>query len=209
MTYKGIAISGKAGSGKTTVANALDELFLAQFTASKVLHLATPIYEEAYDLGMDRDPSKKDRGLLQRIGDERTAKDPSYYPRRLIEYLDLHNSALPKAGERRGLVTYAFDNAPVIGIVDDLRKVVEAEYLAQRGFALVRLNVQPWTQENNLRRRDGRYEPSKLYHWTETDLDNYSRFDVVLPNDGELAPQQLAWIIAKVLGMEVSPKHGE
>lgn len=205
MKYIGIAISGKAAAGKDVVGEALLDMLHTQFSPAKIMKLAAPIYTEAIEMyGMD--PSKKDRPLLQRIGDAHTTFEPTFYPRMLMQEIENVNAVLSvKHKFRKSLVEYE----PIIPIVTDVRKIIEAEYLRQKGFALVRLDVDVEVQHRRLVARDGGYNLNDLLHWTETDLDHYAGFDMVFPNNGHFNPQSVAYFILKSLGMEVSPNENE
>lgn len=197
MKYAGVAISGKAGAGKTAVAKELDDFFVVDFAPSRIMRLADEIYQEAYAQGMPR--GEKDRPLLQSIGDARTAVEPSYYARKLVE------------NRRRAVAGYAEKGSrePLVAIVDDLRKVVEAEYLRQQGFALVRLEAFEHVRNVRLLQRDGSLQEAALSHWTETDLDNYDRWDLKVPNNGFQTAQQVALFIYRSLGFDRVVLDGE
>jgi hypothetical protein len=189
MPLKGIAISGKAAAGKDTVGEELVRHLTASGIEARIVKLAAPIYDEAiYLFGLD--PSKKDRRLLQSIGDSHTQVDPTYYPRLLIEELRERHNALS-------------DFDPLFPVVTDLRKVVEAEYLQQMGFALVRLDIHPIAQTERIMRLYGEEGLNRLLHWTETDLDHYAKWDVKLPNNGNMTPSAVAWVIAASLGFDI------
>lgn len=188
----GIAISGKATAGKDTIALEIQQLLQRAGRGGKIMKLATPIYDEAYLLGMSRDPDEKDRELLQRIGDERTDADPAYYPRVLWSDIRGHLDFLKVLN--MPTVTY---------LVTDLRKLVEAEYLRQVGFAIVRLDVSPEVQTQRILELYGEEGLERLSHWTETDLDHYTKWDVKLPNNGHMTPAAVAWVIATSLGFNV------
>lgn len=200
MKYRGIAISGKAAAGKDVVGEALLNHLHMQFSPGAIVKLAKPIYDEAIaEHGMD--PSNKNRALLQSIGDIHTRQEPTYYPRLLIQSIDEANERMLEEYKSGRLMVYQ----PMVPIVTDLRKTIEAEYLRQKNFALVRLDVDDFIQRQRLTERDGSYVEATLDHWTETDLDLYGRFDVRLPNNGQFSPSSLAYIILQVLGLELSP----
>ena len=60
-----VGIRGGMCAGKTTTCDALTEGFIGPVKSFK---FASAIYEAAYAAGMSRDPKKKDRDLLIRIG---------------------------------------------------------------------------------------------------------------------------------------------
>lgn len=62
---KFILIAGKAGAGKTTLANMLSK----RLESSKVLSFANPVKKIAYELGWDGNKDNAGRKLLQTIGD--------------------------------------------------------------------------------------------------------------------------------------------
>lgn len=182
--FIGIAISGKAGAGKDTVAEALIAELRALVTVDAYCErLSRPIYEEAREVyGM----VGKDRPLLQHIGDAHTQIEPSYYARLLVERV------------RDPRVVGHF-HVPRFPIVTDLRKTIEAEYLKQCGFFLVRLEVNPGTQRERLLRLYGPGACDNLGHWTEKDLDDYARFHYTVWNEGANTVGEVAYRIIRSL----------
>lgn len=70
-------------------------------------------------------------------------------------------------------------------VVDDLRNENEFAMLRKRGFVTVRLNISKETQIQRLKKLYGRYNESKLSHFSETQLD-YIAFDYVIDSDQDL-----------------------
>lgn len=172
--FRGIALSGKAGAGKDTIADAICRILPAAYPVK----LATPIYEEAYERGMD--PRVKDRPLLQRIGDDHTSIDPTYYPRLLVE----------RVRDTSVQGSMVFNGFPV---VTDMRKRIELLYLQQVGFFCVRVEASTDMRIVRLLERDGAVNHGSLSHWTETDLDqSYDWFNLVVYNGRDSSVERQA-----------------
>jgi hypothetical protein len=178
--FRGIALSGKACAGKDRIGEALVHALANRFYDARIEKLASPIYHEAHT---KYEMVGKNRPLLQKIGDDHTNVEPTYYVRLLCEAQD----AIEKPG---------------LWVVTDLRKVIEAEYLRQKGYALVRLDVEPAVQKSRMVLRDGGYNEESMHHWTETDLDDYTRWNVRVPNNGTVTPFALSNIILDLLGLQ-------
>src|SRR5690606_28421976 len=73
-----IMLIGKAGAGKTTVAQYLRDRY-----GYRAYALATRIKEIAHELFLDRPPEGKPRALYQKVGDQMRAIDPHCWIRAL------------------------------------------------------------------------------------------------------------------------------
>lgn len=138
--------------------------------AHELAALMWPALQHAPTLtAADRTPQV--RRFLQYLGtDVRRAVDPGYWVRPTLATTARHLAA----GHSVYLTDVRFPNE-----VDALR--------AAGGFA-VRLTVTPTTQATRLTGRDGiPVDPVALSHPSETALDNYPGFDLVVSNDGALA----------------------
>ena len=77
-------------------------------------------------------------------------------------------------------------------IIPDVRRQNEAGFINDSGGLLVRLNVSEKEQRRRLLSRDNKLsDRSAFNHITETDLDDYDRFDVVLNTDS-MSPEEVA-----------------
>lgn len=77
-------------------------------------------------------------------------------------------------------------------IIPDVRRQNEAGFIKDAGGLLVRLNVSEEEQRKRLLSRDNKLsDRSAFTHITETDLDDYDRFDVILNTDS-MGPEEVA-----------------
>lgn len=77
-------------------------------------------------------------------------------------------------------------------IIPDVRRQNEAGFIKDAGGLLVRLNVSEEEQRRRLLRRDNKLsDRSAFTHVTETDLDEYDRFDLILDTDS-MSPEEVA-----------------
>lgn len=175
-----IGISGKMGSGKTTLANALKEHFGEQAVKLKFadpLYGATTAVQQYLNI-----PVEKDRVLLQTIGyhyREKFGKD--FWAKRVVEDINLINY-----------------NGNFIIIIDDLRFPEEFDALNKMGALLIRLESP----------RDIRAERvgSGLFlnesHASETALDGEGRFHLTI--DSSLCtPYETFKIVLESMGHNV------
>lgn len=119
-----------------------------------------------------RDRTVEMRSVLQYWGTEvRRSQDPEYWVRKAL---------VPAVEAMAGGHSVFFT---------DVRFVNEVVGAQRLGFCVARLNVSAATQRARLRARDG-LEPSAsaLGHVSETALDAYTGFDLIIDNDGPMAP---------------------
>ena len=77
-------------------------------------------------------------------------------------------------------------------IIPDVRRKNEAGFIKDVCGLLVRLNVSEEEQRRRLLRRDNKLsDRSAFNHVTETDLDDYNRFDLILDTDS-MGPEEVA-----------------
>ena len=157
-----IALSGKAGSGKTTLAKRLVEDFgFARLSfagalkeeLTSLLGLGLPEFEA---------DKRKWRPLLQVWGSARRDVSEGYWVRKLLVRLPVNRGS------------------PVV--IDDLRYENEAQALKREGFYLVRLDCPSLDSIRYLRGQGMGIEEADVIrmHPSETDLDGYDQFDLVL-----------------------------
>lgn len=77
-------------------------------------------------------------------------------------------------------------------VIPDVRRQNEAGFIKDAGGLLVRLNVSKEEQRRRLLSRDNKLsDRSAFTHITETDLDDYDRFDLILDTDS-MGPEEVA-----------------
>lgn len=138
--------------------------------ASHVCELLTADLQGTPDLHA-RSRTQTMRKVLQYWGTEiRRTQDSEYWVRKTLR------GALSTAA--RGRSVY----------ITDLRFPNEALWAQQLGFLVARIEVSQEVQAERLSRRDQLPPaPEALLHASETALDTYDRFDVVLDNNGSMA----------------------
>lgn len=206
----GLAVSGKLASGKDTIAalalqrlveggpceqqswamplkNEMDQILAVMRNADSKkdalgliveqnvsrLHaqmLMTELWEEARNGAHARSRTPKIRWALQYLGtDIRREQHPDYWVTRAIEMAK----------------TSIFGGSSVF--FTDCRFPNEVEAARKIGLYTVRLEVSEEVQRQRLRNRDGlRLDPVSSVHPSETALDGYNGFDVVVNNDGPI-----------------------
>lgn len=83
-------------------------------------------------------------------------------------------------------------------IIPDVRRQNEADFVKDAGGLLVRLNVSEEEQRRRLLRRDNKLsDRSAFSHITETDLDEYDMFDLILDTDS-MGPEEVAAIMCEL-----------
>lgn len=206
-TVWGLAVSGKLASGKDTVAtlvmdelgadrrehlswatplkDGLDELLDEMRRAASpeeaveriadhdigIIHAQRLVYEmwsEAQEGVKARSRTPRVRWALQYFGtDVRRAEDPDYWVRRAVQ------NCVAAICEGRSVY------------FTDCRFPNEVEAAAMLGLYTVRLEITPEMQEARLRGRDGLgFDPSAASHPSETALDAYKHFDLIVDNNG-------------------------
>ena len=167
----GIAISGKMGSGKTTLADELLKQVLEHCPndahATKV-SLATPVKQVAYDYFL-MPTGEKDRELLQQIGQRFRQIKNMVWVDLLLDHVQGLSDATPCE----------------FVICDDMRFQNELEALQADGWFTIRLTVD---KEEQKRRLEKAYGEDWATHWenrneiSETDLDGIDGFNLTIHN---------------------------
>lgn len=179
----GYAISGKAGSGKSTLGKHLQNALLRADFSSERTAFGDALKEEVAQLyGLTKaDPGG--RAKLIQHGEERRLENARHWIDRLTPRLDA------------ALV------AGFVAIVDDVRFHLELDWARKRGLTLVRLEAPPAVRAARLK-ADG----NEAHHATsgeagETALDGHlHRFDVVYWDDGNL---DLATVATELVTFEI------
>ena len=179
-----IGISGKIGSGKTTLAEALQR----RFDGVVVCNFADALKREVaaiYDVPLARfyDRAEKDCAIsgdvlltigeaLQHIGALRRAESEDYWLKRTAEFV---------AAQTCKFV-----------VIGDVRFTNEADWVRERGGFLVRLEGDP----GKVRARSTRSHA----HSSETQLDAYDHFDALINTD-RLEPAVIVDVITHLLAL--------
>ena len=167
----GCAFSGRAGSGKSTMARALRDTLTASGQPAKVFSFAAEIKKEVYDLYGICKTDIGGREALIEHGEKRRLADSLYWCRKLEPRL--------QSAQADG----------VLPIVDDLRFRVEGSFLAARGFWLVRVVAPKRLREERLAAQGMDAGFASTTHVSETELDQWHRFDrYVFRVGGDVAP---------------------
>lgn len=153
-----IGISGKMGTGKSTVSHLLKAVF-SESAKVGIESLATPIYKAQnllytqYNIPLEGD---KDRDLLLSIGKWGRDKNPDFWLEQFAKQV----------------LKSKYD----IIICDDVRMKNEADFFKKHGL-LFRIEGE---------QRGDNVDPSKANNSTECDLDDYE-FDNIISNNQEPA----------------------
>lgn len=161
MNNRKIAITGKMGSGKTTLCNYIIEKnpqFKKYSFATRVKELAVELFNM----------KQKDRELLINFANKMRDIDPDVWARYVINQTKLKDKVL----------------------IDDLRYLNEYQLLRQNGFKIVKLDISEQLQENRLRKTYPDTFQSHLDHRrniSETNLNQIKDqdFDLVIKCDSD------------------------
>lgn len=162
-----ILISGRAGVGKTTVAEAMKTYLSNEVTKYvHTAHFAIGVKMIAYLIGWDGNKDAEGRKLLQDIGNFGREYDKDAWVNFMIKHL---NETVPE--ELLDVV-----------IVDDWRFPNEADYFLERHekYRVFTINIKSTPEREVLR---GTREWKDV---SETSLDNWKYFKYILTNYGSL-----------------------
>jgi len=177
-----VVMLGKLRSGKSTVTNFIKEIMSKEFNVNLVSKpLATPIYAEAKDFYARHNLTwRKNRKLLEGIG-------------------EALNDDYPNGDKVVELYDEGFNPNEDI-VVEDCRRITQANYLKQRGAVLIRINADKDIRKGRCKR--GEWSEG---HVTDEELTTYP-VDFELDNNGD----DLQALRAKVyeLCLQVN-KYGE
>lgn len=156
-----IALIGKAGSGKDTVALLLKE----HIPDLHRLAFADPM-KEFYHYIFNVPPEPKPRQGYQWFGQEMRKHDPDVWVRQLASrYLHVK--------ERYG-------GCPVV--ITDVRQPNEHQWCRENGFVIVRVFASDETRIRRLKQRGDNFKPEDLNHETERYVDEF-KHDFLIDND--------------------------
>lgn len=155
----GIFCSGKAGTGKTTVADTIVSLYDIPL---KRYALADPIKQLDAELFLPVEG--KPRWRYQALGQSLREIDEDVW----IRALDNRISA----------------NYPTIGVIDDVRNTNEFNHYSAAGYISIRVECDYHLRLERLYRRDGTVDINALDHETETALDGVKHDYTIYNNYG-------------------------
>jgi len=179
MKKLNIFLSGKAGSGKTSIAN-----FMAKKHGYKVVKFAQPIYSIAKDLFK---MGNKDRELLQFLGTEvGRCIDNNIWITRFFQNLEI----VEKYYILKGIDLPGF-------ICDDCRFENEYKELTSEGWFGIFLNSDnEQLRKDRLIKRDGEFQEDSDKHVSELDSDRFK--DMLLNINSSCPLQDLTGEVEKV-----------
>ena len=154
-------LSGKARSGKDTVADIIKDYYADKNTITISFgHYIKDYAKRVSD--WDGSENTKPRELLQQLGIEliKNKIDNKLFINRIFEDIEVFS--------------YFYD----IIIVDDVRLVDEIELLKEKFKDSITIRVLRQNYDNGL-------TPNQNNHLTETNLDNYTNFDYIIENNND------------------------
>lgn len=158
-------ISGKAESGKTTLAEALS-IKLADFgVASYIIPFASEVKAVAKSMGWDGNKDKKGRDFLQLIGDGGRNYDPDMWIKKEYTNIEYMRTLLQD------------ESLPII--IDDVRYTNEMIKMKEKYENVITIRIERPNHQSSL-------TPEQKMNKSETDLDNYDDFDFIFINDGDI-----------------------
>lgn len=218
-----LATSGKLASGKDTIAEAVMKEFHSE--VKHHLSFAAPLKDEAQEiLGILRS-SQTPEEAVKRIVDfdvpldkaehivdiayeaanaepNINTRDRTPWVRLLLQYwgVEVRRANNPDYWRNKAILIAADKIASEIPImVTDARFPGEVEALHEIGFTVVRLEITPETQAKRLGSRDGlAVDPKALVHETETALDNFTGFNLIVDNNEKSIEEIVAHIISRL-----------
>lgn len=151
-----ILISGKAGSGKTSLAKRISELLPKTVITSFSKYIKLFALEMTDWKGNDSD---KPREFLQSMGDTLRSIDHNFMCNRLMEDMKVYEMY--------------YDYV----IISDVRLVNELEYFTKNNlYETYSIRINSNDNRRNLNN-------SEMNHITETDLDNYNKFNLIIDDN--------------------------
>ena len=152
-------ITGKAGSGKNYLALELAK----RLDNAVVTGLSKYIKQFALELKLwDGNDNNKPREFLQNTGDLMRAVDINFLTKRMLEDIEIYK-------------LLGIKNV----IISDIRLINEIEYLRRSNYNTITIKIISKTSNRIL-------SESEKNHITETELDNYDKFDYIIENNNNL-----------------------
>ena len=168
-------LSGKAGSGKTLLSTMIEDIYFKKGKKSISLAYASYLKEYAKNvLGWDGNEDTKPREFLQQVGVEliKTHIDEHMLVNRVVEDVKVYS--------------YFYD----VIIITDARFEDEINYIKDNFENVSVIRVEG--------KRERGLTKDQKEHKTETGLDNFSKYDYVIENDGTV--YDLRKKIEKIIG---------
>ena len=162
----GLAFSGRAASGKSSLARAVRAVLSERGQPALVLSFAEAIKKEVWEeYGLSKDDLGGREAIIKH-GDFRRATDPLYWCRKVAPLIQ------------------SAQNDGVLPIVDDLRFRTEASFLRARDFHLCRCVAPAWLREQRL--EETGQDPSFALSTdpSETQLAGWDGFDTKIYRGG-------------------------
>lgn len=165
-----VALTGKARSGKSTVAWYLVEMY--GFVETSFGEALKDFVHEIFQLNYD----KKYRDLYQKFGQFCRSIDEDVWVRHCLNPIDRRIEfarRYPNVVEQ-----YRY-------VVSDLRQPNEYRALRERGFVIIRINASDDVRLTRMKREGDVFTPEALNHETERYVDTFD-VDYEITNDGSL-----------------------
>jgi len=204
-----LGLMGKMASGKTQLA----EYFLSTYGGQRVA-FADALKGDIIQYGLTPDGTilkARDRGLLQsygqlRRGEIKEIQLPGRYLNNKEGHCFLEGREIGKSYSGYW-VDQAMQKADTISnyanvIMDDIRRINEAEALRNHGFLIVKLYASDVTRRHRLLIRDGHFSEASLYDVSESEIDSIAH-DVEINNDfnTDFSKRELDQIVTLLLSL--------
>jgi hypothetical protein len=163
---RGVAFSGRAASGKSSLASAVRDLLSHCGRPALVVSFADAIKEEVWEQYGLRKGDLGGREAIIKHGEYRRALDPLYWCRKIDPTL--------KSAQADGSFV----------VVDDLRFRVEASFLRARDFHLCRCVAPAWLRMKRLEETGQDPSFALSTHPSETQLAGWDGFDTRIYRGG-------------------------
>lgn len=185
-----IAISGKASSGKTTLAKALIKYFNKKGWATVHLPLANPLKKVTAEMWPET-KDVKDRQKLFAMGKAIIDIDQMAFCNKFKYGMDNAIRGLGKAGKHKGILI----------VVDDMRMPHEYEFFGPEGEQFLRFRIECGHNERIQRYHHlyGEFPPVEVStNYTESALDG-AIFDMVLDSERQSPEVMVTQVIVPYL----------
>lgn len=175
---KDIAIIGKAGSGKDTVAKLLNKIVTPSFDRLAFADAMKEFYHDIFNVPTEPKP----RHGYQWFGQVMREHDPNVWVKQMEERFQRSKAM--------------YNGEPVI--ITDVRQPNEYEWCYKNGFIFVKVTAVDDVRLDRMRRRGDDFKPEDLNHETESYIDNFD-YDFLINNSGTI--ENLKPQIKKLVGI--------